>query len=206
MTGVDRINGMMRTGAPAIAAADAFRAVRCLPDGNIQLAGVLTSTALGTFFRVDAETIQCDRVKEAVDRAERTQIAAERTVHHDAQHQQHDQDGYFPSKQPAQRRAQRRIGRNQRNARKECARRADVLTEPRLALSHNIQHGQRQNNDKADQNDVFQIFEHTITRQAAQFFGKRDFVQQILHQPERAQQPQTSLPNSAPNSNRKPIT
>ena len=95
MTGVDRINGMMRTGAPAIAAADAFRAVRCLPDGNIQLAGVLTSATLGTFFRVDAETIQCDRVKEAVDRAERTQIAAERTVHHDAQHQQHDQDGYF---------------------------------------------------------------------------------------------------------------
>ena len=86
-----------------------------------------------------------------------------------------------------ERRAQRRIGCNQRNAGKQCAGGADIFTEPRLALSHDIQHGQRQNNDKADQNHIFQIFEHTVARQAAQLFGKGNLVQQILHKPKRAQ-------------------
>lgn len=53
----------MRTGAAAVAAADALGAVRLLPDWDIQLAGVLTGTAFGALVLVNVETVECNRVK-----------------------------------------------------------------------------------------------------------------------------------------------
>ena len=53
----------MRTGAAAVAAADALGAVRLLPDWDIQLASVLASAAFRAFVLVNVETVECNRVK-----------------------------------------------------------------------------------------------------------------------------------------------
>ena len=177
----------VRAGAPAVAAADALRAVGRAVDRDIQLACLLACAAFGACILIDAETVQRDRVEQPIDCAERAQVAAERPVDDNAQHHQNNQDRRLPGEQPAKRRAQRRVCGDQRNACEQRAGRADILAEPGLALADNIQHGQRQDDDETEQDHIFQVFQPALAGQAAQLFDKGDLVQQILHQPERAQ-------------------
>ena len=175
----------MRTGAPAVPAADAFRTVGRLVDRDIQLTRLLARTAARAFFLVNAEPVERGRIEQPVYGAERAEITAERPVYQQGKQQQSGKDRGFPGEQPAERGSQRRIGGNQRDAREQRAGGADVFAEPRLSLPDNIQHGQGQHDDKACKDDVFQIFEPAVAGQAAQLFDKGDFIQQVLHQPER---------------------
>ena len=185
--GIGCTDRSVRAGSPTVAAAHTFRAVGRAVDCDIQLAGLLAGAAGGAFVCINTEPVDSDRIKQPVDCTERAKIAAERTPEHDAQQDQHDQDRSLPGEQPAERRTQRRVGGNQWNAREQRAGRADVLAEPRLSLADDVQHGQRQDYDKTDQHGVFQTAQSALAGQTAQLFYKRDFVQQILYQPERAQ-------------------
>ena len=64
----------------ACAAADAIHAVGVLPNGNVQLAGLLTGTALDTFCCVNMEAVQSEPVKQTVNGAQRTQVPAEGAI------------------------------------------------------------------------------------------------------------------------------
>lgn len=95
----------MRAGIAAVAATDAFGTVGCLPDWDIQLADMLACAALGAFVSVDLKAVERDRVEQSVNHAKWAQIAAERPIDDDAEHQQYGEDGGFPSEQPAERSA-----------------------------------------------------------------------------------------------------
>lgn len=70
-----------RAGMRTLAAADAFHAVRGLADVDIQRACLLTGTTVCTFFSVDPDLQNRNRIEETVDAAKRAQILTKRSVY-----------------------------------------------------------------------------------------------------------------------------
>ena len=154
---------------------------------DVHGAGLLAGAALGAFLGVNPEAVEGHRVKQAVDGAQGAEVAAEGAVDHHGEQQQHHQDGHLPVEQPAQSGLEGGGGGHQGDSGEEGARGADILAEPGLALAHNVQHREGEDNDEPHQNDVLQEPEPPVAGQLAQLFDKGNLVQQVLDQPEGAQ-------------------
>ena len=87
----------MRTSGLAISAADAIHAVGILPHRNIELADFLTGSAFRAFFRVDFKSIERNFVEDAVNRTERTNIAAKRAVYYNRRKNRNGKNYEFPA-------------------------------------------------------------------------------------------------------------
>lgn len=75
------LDGVRRTRLDTVATADTFRAVGLLPHLDIHLACLPALPALDTVVFFYLVSVQRDRVKKTVDRAEGTEILAEGAVH-----------------------------------------------------------------------------------------------------------------------------
>lgn len=82
------------------AAANAVHAVWFLINRNVQLTGLLAGFASRAFFLVHLVAVKCNGIEQPVDRAERTEIAAKRTVDQDGEKDQQNEQEVFPGKQP----------------------------------------------------------------------------------------------------------
>ena len=71
-------DGLMGAAFPAVAAADALRAVGLVIDGDIQFAGPLAGAAAGTLVPVNFQPVKGDGMEQPVDRPQRAQIPAKR--------------------------------------------------------------------------------------------------------------------------------
>ena len=131
-------DGAVGAGFYALAAADALGAVGRLVGADAEAAGAGTEAAVHALFAVHLVAVERDGVEKSVDRSQRAEIAAKRPVHHHGEQQQDDQYGDLPVEDPTQRRLQRRIRGDERNARKERAARADVLAVPGAALAYHV--------------------------------------------------------------------
>ncbi len=83
-----------------LTATNTIYAVWIFPNGNIQLASLLTDTAAYTFFRIDMVAIQCKTVKETVNSTQWAQISAKRSVDHYGGNQDQHEDRDLPSVEP----------------------------------------------------------------------------------------------------------
>ena len=73
-------DGTVGTGAAAITTADAVGTIGLLIDRNIEFAGLLTLTTLGTCTFINMKPIEGNGIKETVDGSQRTEVAAKWAV------------------------------------------------------------------------------------------------------------------------------
>ena len=158
-----------------------------MPHGNVEFADFLACAAFRAFFRVDFEAVKRDFVENAVNRSERADIATERAVDYNRRNEHDGENRYFPAEDEACRPAHGRIQKHERNSAFKSADRANPLAEPRLAQAGEIRHERRKQNHEHGEEDEAEPAQGFFTRQAADFFDERDFIQQILNQPERTE-------------------
>ena len=172
-------------GAYALPAADAFRTVAVRFRGKLYGAGLLAGSAIRALSRFRTDMDQCDTVKQAVERAKRTQQPAERSEQNDRGEDDQRKDHPLEIKHAPDQIAVLFIRGN-----KQCAAdrslRADEFTKRRYADSLIDHHNQRDQYDK-DRKD--RVFEPSEPLQIALILGQGDLVEQLLHQPERTQPP-----------------
>ena len=80
-------------------AADAFHSIRRLVYRQIHRKGPLACLAAGTFSLINFKPVQGDRIKQAVDGSQRTQIAAKRTIYLYGPHHNNMETKNLPAKQ-----------------------------------------------------------------------------------------------------------
>ena len=154
---------------------------------NIHRASRLALAAVHTLVPVDLIAHERDRVEQAIDRAQRAQIPAERAIDKQAQQDDSRKDQKLPGKQPASGRADARIQSRQGNPAEQHARRADILTKPWVAHAYQVDCGQRQHNDKDHQNEVLEPAQDAVAGQFFDFPWEGDLVQELLEKTEGAQ-------------------
>ncbi len=93
----------------AFSATDAIDAVWIFPNGDIQLADFLTSTAFHTFFCIDVKAVNGETVKETVYGTQRTQVSAKWPVDHNGRKKDHEKNCGLPHIVPANGSLQLRI-------------------------------------------------------------------------------------------------
>ena len=116
------------------------------------------------------------------------------------------QNHIFPEVKPSHCTSHGFIQQNQRKTALQRSCRTDQFAEIRCSLSHDIYHKHWQKNYKYYKNDIFQFTKQFISTKRPNLLWKRNFIQQVLNQPNGQRNPQTSLPSNAPTKIRKPTT
>ena len=175
----------MGTGAQAVPAADALRMVGCFANVYIHLAYPGTGPAGGALVPVDGEAAERHRVEQGVKGTQRTQPLAKGAVEKDCQRDNAQKDAELPGKQGAQRASDPAVGNGQRDGALQHPRRTQPFAEPGAAHAHLVHHRHGQDDDKQDQDDVFQTGQGAEPLGTELFAGY--FVQQLLEPAEGTQ-------------------
>ena len=178
-------DGLLGTDLHALAAVDALM-IAHMPHVHAAAAHAASAVVAAAF--VDLHTDDVEAVEEAVDRTQRADKAAEGPVAEDAQQPDPEHDDELARKQDPQHGKLRGVCRVRQQAHGPLkgARRADILAEARQRHVVLEPVPQRQGHHKDRQQDVLEPAEHP--RDAGFFdFRRRDLVQQLLNQAQRAE-------------------
>ena len=187
-------NCVLRADGLALPAAHAFGVVLLRAGVHLHRAGARAVAAGDAAALGDFVAVNCHAVKERVNRAQGADVFAKRAVNQHGEEHRHRQNQELPLEQRAHRPLQRLVGQHQRNARLQGARRANPLAECRRAVPHCVRHKERQENDKHQQDDIFQEAQGLVQAKGLDFLGKGYLVQQLLHQPEGAEKAADEAP------------
>lgn len=177
----------MRTSGLAVSAADAVHTVGIFPNRNIELADFLTGSAFRAFFRVDFKSIERDFVENSINRSERANVTAKRTVYYNRRKNRERKDGEFPAEEKSSGPPHGIVQKNEGNSAFKRSNRANPLAEPRLAKACDVNHEHRKQNHKNAEEKEPEIAQAFFTGQTADFFGEWNLKKQILNQPERTE-------------------
>ena len=131
---------IVRTSVQTAATAHTFGAVGLPEHIDFKRTRLHTSLTAGTRAFLDGKAIDTDRMKQAVNRAQRAQIAAERAIHNDSQKQQGDEQNHFPHPQRSCCTAQHGLHGKQGYTAEQRSRRTDISAEPRASLPDKVHH------------------------------------------------------------------
>lgn len=174
-----------RTGADALAAADALRVVRRLQDVDIHGAGFRALPAGNTGLSIGLDREQRHAIHECVEGTERTEPLAERAVDKDAQNDNHNQDEQLPAEKRTERRTDAGVCQRKRDRALEYALRAEVLAEKRIAHAELVDREGREQHHHEEQHEVLHVRERLQLLRGELL--PRELVQQLLEPAERAQ-------------------
>ena len=145
---------------------------------HIHLAGSGAFPAGNALILIHLHLEEGHPVEQRVERAQRAEPLAERSVEQYAQRNHRQQDAEFPCKQLAQRRPDAGIGKGQRDGSLQHALGAEVFAEERVAHAHIVHKERRQQENHHQQDSVFQV-----CQRLQPLCGKLlrwDFMQQLL--------------------------
>ena len=145
---------------------------------HIHLAGSGAFPAGNALILIHLHLEEGHPVEQGVERAQRAEPLAERSVEQYAQRNHRQQDAEFPCKQLAQRRPDAGIGKGQRDGSLQHALGAEVFAEERVAHAHIVHKERRQQENHHQQDSVFQV-----CQRLQPLCGEllcRDFMQQLL--------------------------
>ena len=174
---------VLRACALAFTAADAFCIVGRFYRIYFHPAYLSAFSAVDAFMRIHFQMVNTDFIQQAVNSAERTKYAAEKTIDENAAGYRYEKYCHFQEKKAAYRLPQFRMCANKRNAAFQCACRADKLTEGRFAHAHIVGGCDRQDDDEDDEHEIFDIYKASFQFE----LGRRNFVDQFLYQTKRTQ-------------------
>ena len=124
---------------------------------HIHLAGSGAFPTGNAFILVHLHLEEGHPVEQRVERAQRAEPLAERSVEQYAQRNHRQQDAEFPCKQLAQRRPDAGIGKGQRDGSLQHALGAEVFAEERVSHAHIVHKERRQQENHHQQDSVFQV-------------------------------------------------
>ena len=171
-------DGLMGAGGHAVPAADALGVVGCAEYVHIHLTHPAARTAGGAFALIYLQPIDRDLVAQAVKGPQRAQPFTEGPVEEHRQHHDAQQDTALPGEEPAQTGPDAGVGQGQRDSALQDPGGTEVFAEKGVPHSHFVHHRHRQDNDKEDQDHIFQIGKD-MEPLCAEFFC-RDLVEQLL--------------------------
>ena len=176
----------MGAGSHAISAANALSVIGGTKHIHIHLAYPAACAAGGALVRIHRQPVDRDPVAQAVKGPQRAQPFTERTVEEHRQHHNSQQDAALPCEEPAQTGTDAGIGQGQGDAALQNTGGAEIFAEERIPHPHLVHHRHGQDDDKEDQDPIFQISEDVEPLCAEFFCG--DFVEQFLKPAEGAQE------------------
>ena len=171
----------MRAGVYAVAAADAFAAVRSHGGIDVHLAGVGAGFAAGAPALIKMHAVQGDLIEEAVDRAEGADVFAERAVDDEARGKYQAEDDELEAEKAPELACDLFVQGGEPEA-GDCAGRADVLAEERGQFK-----AEREQQYEDCEHRVFEIAQVFVELEFI-FLEKRDLVQKVLQKAERAEE------------------
>ena len=149
----------MGAGSHAISAANALSVIGGTKHIHIHLAYPAACAAGGALVRIHRQPVDRDPVAQAVKGPQRAQPFTERTVEEHRQHHNSQQDAALPCEEPAQTGTDAGVGQGQGDAALQNTGGAEIFAEERIPHPHLVHHRHGQDDDKEDQDPIFQISE-----------------------------------------------
>ena len=182
-------------------AADALSVIGRFRHIHIHLAGFGAFSTGDALVFVHLNLEEGHPVEQRIERTQRAEPLAERSVEQYAQRNHRQQDAEFPCKQLAQRRPDAGIGKGQRNGALQHALGAEVLAEEGVAHAHVVHKECRQQKDHHQQNGVLQVCQRLQLLCGELLRG--DLMQQLLKPAEGAQKAANKAPQQNSQQNEK---
>ena len=175
----------MRAGCRAVPTADTLRAVGGAGYVHIHFTYPAARTAGRTLLSIYLDAVNRYPVENAIERPEGAEPFAEGAVKEYGEHNNSQQNAALPGEQPAQAGPDSGIGSGQRDTSLQDTGGTDVLAKERISHAHLVHHRHGQDDDKQDQDDVFQTGQGAEPLGTELFAGY--FVQQLLEPAEGTQ-------------------
>ena len=174
-------------GVRAGSAPDTFRGDGDLFGLKVQGARLLTGHAGGTLLPFPAYLYQAETVEPSIDRSQRAEILAERTVYFRGQEQNGQQKPQLPEKQQSGLAAQQGVGAQQGQGAEKGAGGTEIFTKSRRFGKISSQQEQGAGACQKNQDGVLSIFQDMMERKPFFLAEKRNFMQQVLQKSERTE-------------------
>ena len=171
-------DGLMGAGGHAVPAADALGVVGCAEHVHIHFTHPAARAAGGTFILIYLQPIDRDLVAQPVKGPQRAQPFTEGPVEEHRQHHDAQQDTVLPGEEPAQTGPDAIVGQRQWDSALQDPGGTEVLAEKGVPHSHLVHQCHGQDDDKKDQDHIFQINKDMEPLCAEFFCG--DLVEQLL--------------------------
>ena len=182
------LNGTGGAGIFTFSAPDTFRCIDVLQDIDVHGTNCFTFMTENTAVFIQIQVYYADFIKKSIKCSQWTEIPAKWPVYENRCQNQDTCNHQFPYKQISRHLTQRTIGNQKWNSGFDGAGRAEIFAEKGFAQSEFIDENHGEQNDKKQQNQIFQITEFMVKPIRNMKFGSRDFIEKILQKTEQAQE------------------